>query len=263
MTDIPDLVVHHGQYAPDAPRSAGTLRVVSWNIQFGVEIDAAALELAANPHLRDADIVLVQELDEDGTARLAEQLSLNFVYAAPGVHQQTGRNFGNAVLSPWPLGEPEVIRLPYKASVRGQSRVLTLSEVTVGSLAIRTGSVHTEVPSMSSAKRLRQFDQIAAAIAGPSVDRAVVGGDFNTVSRRGIAALTERMEAVGAKRISTGAGTTLRRTGQEFALDHIFARGLEPLATGVVSGCTASDHRPLWVTMRADDNREDHLGGTV
>jgi endonuclease/exonuclease/phosphatase (EEP) superfamily protein YafD len=253
MTATPDLTVRQGQYGPSAPRSTGMVRVVSWNIQFGVEVDAAALALAEHPHLRDADIILLQEMDEVGTARLAELLSLNFVYAAPGVHQQTGRNFGNAVLAPWPLGEPKAVLLPHKASVRGQSRVLVLTEVMVSGRAIDAGSVHTEVPSMGSAKRLRQFDEIAAAAARRVAARAIVGGDFNTVSRRGIAALTERMGAVGAVRVSTGAGTTLRRSGQEFTLDHIFARGLEPVATGVVTGSMASDHRPLWVTLRADD----------
>jgi endonuclease/exonuclease/phosphatase family metal-dependent hydrolase len=244
-------VVHQGRNRSTTPPFAGSIRVVSWNIQFGIEVDAAANALVGHPNLRDADIILLQEMDEVGVAHLAGSLALNYVYASPGLHQQSGRHFGNAVLSPWPIGEPDVISLPHKAGVRGQSRLLVKTRVDLGPHVIDAASVHTEVPSMSSTKRLRQYDEIAGVAhrrAGP----LIVGGDFNTVTRRGIRALTERMGVVGAVRVSAGAGPTLRRSGKEFALDHIFARGLPGVATGVVHGNDASDHRPLWVVLGSE-----------
>lgn len=250
------LVVGEGHDAVPPHRSTDSIRVVSWNIQFGVNVEAATRELAEYPAMQDADIILLQEMDEVGTAAMAASLSLNWVYAAPGVHKQSGRNFGNAVLSPWPLGTPDVVRLPYKSAVNGQVRVLVHTDVTVCGMSIDVGSVHTEVPSLSSPKRLRQFDQIGLAASSWPNRRLVIGGDFNTITKRGVRAVAERMAAVGAERVTEGVGPTLRRRGQEFALDHVFARGLRRIDAGVVHGTTASDHRPLWVMLGADEPSE-------
>lgn len=246
------LVVTEGHAGTVRARPVGPIKLVSWNIQFGVEVESATCELAEQPELRHADIILLQEMDEIGTEALATSLSLNYVYGAPGVHKQTGRNFGNAVLSPWPIGSPDVIRLPYKSAVNGQERVLVHTDVVVDGMSIDVGSVHTEVPSLSSPKRLRQFDQIGLAASRWASRRLIVGGDFNTITKRGIRAVSERMQAVGATRLTDGVGPTLRRRGQEFALDHLFARGLRRVDAGVVHGVTASDHRPLWVTLEAE-----------
>ena len=130
--------------------------------------------------------------------------------------------------------------------------------VVVAGVPIDVGSVHTEVPSLSSPKRLRQFDQIGLSARSWVSERLIVGGDFNTITRRGVRAVAERMAAVGANRATEGLGPTLRRTGRDFSLDHVFVRGLDRVAAGVVTGSDASDHRPIWVTLR--DGEPD--GGT-
>ncbi len=245
-----DLLVHHGSHARPQAEPGESLLVVSWNIQHGLEVERAAAELSARDELRNADIVLLQEMDELGTVRIAEALGLDYVYATAGTHSQTGRNFGNAILSRWSMAESEALLLPYKAVIGGHPRVVVGATVSVGGIAIRACSVHTEIPSLSSGKRLRQFEAIAAATAGWRSELLVLGGDFNTVTRRSINALATRMASVGAARASAGAGTTLRRGGREFTLDHVFVRGLIPDAAGVVREIGASDHRPLWVRIR-------------
>ncbi|MFW2383562.1 MAG: endonuclease/exonuclease/phosphatase family protein, partial [Acidimicrobiales bacterium] len=255
MTDgsppIDGMVVGRGHYRTASPHPTDSLNVVSWNIRFGVRIEAAAQLLNEHEELRNADIVLLQEMDEAGTDRIAEVLGLDYVYGAPGVHQQSGRDFGNAVLARWPLGRPEVYRLPHQSAVRGQARVLVAASVDTGGGPMLVGSVHTEVPSLSSPKRRRQFDEIAVAATRWEGKPLVIGGDFNTMTSRGIRTLTDRLSVVGATRVSANSGPSLRRGGQEFTLDHVFARGWEPLATGVVHGSEASDHRPLWVRLRS------------
>lgn len=245
-----NLVVHHGSHARPPAERGESLLVVSWNIQHGLEVEKAAADLAARGELRNADIILLQEMDELGTVRIAESLGLDYVYATAGTHSQTGRNFGNAILSRWPISEPEATLLPYKAAIGGHPRVVVESTVSVGDTGIRACSVHTEIPSLGSGKRLRQFEAIAAVAASWPSERMLVGGDFNTVTRRSINALAARMASVGAARASVGAGTTLRRGGREFTLDHVFVRGLIPETTGVVLDIEASDHRPLWVRLR-------------
>ncbi len=102
--------VHQGAHGGVEPDDVvATFRVVTWNIQFGVEVEAAAHALLRTDELRSADIVLLQEMDEVGTETIARTVGLNHVFASSGVHPRTGRHFGNAVLSRWPLRDPEVV----------------------------------------------------------------------------------------------------------------------------------------------------------
>ncbi len=254
MNDERSSVVHQGDHggdgSADAADAVDALRVVTWNIQFGVEVAAAAEALLHDDELRGADIVLLQEMDEVGTETIARTVGLNHVFASSGVHSRTGRQFGNAVLSKWPLRDPEVVRLSHRSAVQGQDRIAVRATVAVGADDVDACSVHTEVPSLSPPKRRRQFDEVVEATERWAPERLIVGGDFNTLTSRGVALVTERMRRIGAERVSAGAGTTLRRAGREFTLDHVYARGVVPLDRGVVHGIAASDHRPLWVQLR-------------
>ena len=243
--------VHQGVHGGSgSDEVVSSIRVVTWNIQFGVEVAAAADALMRTDDLRSADIVLLQEMDEVGTETIARSVGLNHVFASSGVHTRTGRHFGNAVLSKWPLRDPEVVLLSHRSAVQGQNRIAVRATVSLGGFDIDACSVHTEVPSLSPPKRRRQFEEIAEATERWVPNRLIVGGDFNTLTRRGAALVSRRMLRIGADRVSAGAGSTLRRGGKEFVLDHIFARGLTPLGCGVVRGVSASDHRPLWVQLR-------------
>ena len=243
--------VHQGAHGGTGPDEVGsTLRVVTWNIQFGVEVAAAAGALLRADELRSADIVLLQEMDEVGTETVARVVGLNHVFASSGVHARTGRHFGNAVLSKWPLRDPEVVVLSHRSAVQGQNRIAVRATVLLGATEVDACSVHTEVPSLSPPKRRRQFEEIVEATERWAPERLIVGGDFNTLTGRGASLVRQRMLRIGAHHVSAGAGATLRRGGKDFALDHVFARGLEPLGSGVVHGLGASDHRPLWVQLR-------------
>ena len=233
----------------DARAVPAQLLVVSWNVQFGVEAAAAAAALLESPQLRDADLILLQEMDEQGTELVARTVGLEYVYVPASVHPQTGRNFGNAVLSRWPLTDPGVVSLPYTSAVQGQSRQVVHAVAHVGPVRIRACSVHTEVATLSPAKRRRQFAAIGDVTRAGQDELLVIGGDFNTLTRRGIEAVTSRLASIGAGRATEGAGPTLRRGGREFSLDHIYARSLTPMSCGVVAGLGASDHRPLWVRL--------------
>ncbi|MGA9275550.1 endonuclease/exonuclease/phosphatase family protein [Ilumatobacter sp.] len=242
--------LRQGTHAGDPPESNGTVHVVSWNVRFGLEAAAAAEALASVDMLHSADVILLQEMDEDGTELIAERIGVNHVYGALGPHRQTGRNFGNAVLSRWPISEPVVATLPHKSALQGQERLMLGAVVSVDSSPVVACSVHTEVPTLSPPKRRRQFEEIARATMRWDHARLVVGGDFNTLTQRGVAAVDRAMSSVDATRVSVGADPTLRRGSREFSLDHVFARGFEPLDCGVVRDLVASDHRPLWVRLR-------------
>jgi endonuclease/exonuclease/phosphatase family metal-dependent hydrolase len=246
-------IFHSGSFAQGGQGTPAELLVVTWNVQFGVGAQAAADALLGSSELQGADFVLLQEMDEQGTALIAEAVGLDYVYVAASVHPQTGRNFGNAVLSRWPLTDPGVVTLPYKSTLQGQPRQVVHAVAHLGTFRLRACSVHTEVPTLSSPKRLRQFAAIGDVAHAWERDALVIGGDFNTLTRRGVAAVSARLAPIGAHRVTDGAGPTLRRGGREFALDHIYARSLTPHSCGVVAGLNASDHRPLWVRLARDE----------
>ena len=242
--------IHQGAFGdaePDNPPTA--VLVVSWNIQFGREIEVAGRELREFEQLEGADIVLLQEMDELGSETVARAIGFHHVFASSGRHSRTGRHFGNAVLSRWPLRDPEIVVLPHRSAVQGQNRIAVRATVACGGAEVDACSVHTEVPSLSPPKRRRQFDALSQATQRWAPHRLVVGGDFNTLTTRGADVVADRMQRIGASHVSATAGATLRRGRREFTLDHIFARGLAALDAGVVHATTASDHRPLWVRL--------------
>ncbi len=242
-------IVRIGTYAGDIPSEPDDIHVVSWNIQFGIEAAAAAEDLSDVQVRRPIDLVLLQEMDEAGTDLIARTLGMSFVFAALGPHRQTGRSFGNAVLSRWPLSEAESFQLPHKSAVQGQERLVVGATMTIGGRDVTVASVHTEVPTLGPGKRRQQFEGIAGVTGRRRHSRLIVGGDFNTLTQRGVAAVDRAMGAIGATRVSAGADRTLRRGGREFALDHIYARDLERVDRGVIRDLSASDHRPLWVRL--------------
>jgi hypothetical protein len=75
------------------------LRIVSFNLEFGRFVDRAVGVLTSDTALRGADVVLLQEMDQEGTRRIAQALDLWYVYYPAVFRYKTQRQFGNAGLS--------------------------------------------------------------------------------------------------------------------------------------------------------------------
>jgi endonuclease/exonuclease/phosphatase family metal-dependent hydrolase len=240
-----------GQLARGRPDFDGRAKVVSYNISFGQEIDLAARELAELEELREADIILLQEMDETGTAQIAHALGCNYVYYPASIHDRHGRYFGNAILSRWPMKDPRRILLPHKNPRNGQRRIATRAVVTIGDLEVLVYSVHTETVWLSASKRA---DQVESLVGSIDVDHphVIVGGDFNTLTRGAVDSLVQRFETAGLVRASSSTGSTVRFGWLGLTLDHVFVRGMTTLAAGTAEEATASDHLPIWTTLRLD-----------
>jgi len=236
------------------------VRVISWNIQYGIESELAATEIAAAPEMRDFDVLLLQEMDEPGTAVIAEALGASYAYTTAGPHASTGRDFGNAVVTRWPIRRSAEVPLPHRASVSGQPRSATHAVVDVEDREVSAYSVHTEIPSLRLARRVEQFATLARDANWHPIDLVVVGGDFNTVTTRGVRALVDTMRTAGLEKVSSATAPSYRRGGRDLVLDHVFAAGFEASAAGIVEGTTASDHAPLWVELGWPDDRSDQDG---
>jgi len=108
-----DLHLYSGSGQDPKPAESDSLVCISYNIAFSEKLDQALLDLADCAAPRNPDILLLQEMDAEGVAYMAEQLGLNYCYYPSFIHPHHGRLFGNAVLSPWPLNDPRFVRLPH------------------------------------------------------------------------------------------------------------------------------------------------------
>jgi endonuclease/exonuclease/phosphatase family metal-dependent hydrolase len=240
------------------PPVTGPLRVVSFNIAYAIEIDRAIEVLLQTAALREPDIIALQEMDGPGTERIARALGMNAVYYPSGIHPKHDRDFGCAILSPWPLEQPRKLILPHGARVSGLRRAATSAIVVRGGQRIRVYSLHLPSPiAISGGSRSDQLRSLAgdADSAGMPV---VIAGDFNTYGK------VEELERAGFSWVTRkNDGTTpFRLFGIPLGrkrYDHILARGLTPVtgpdATGVVADNRgASDHQPIWAAFLAPDS---------
>lgn len=246
--DDPDEPRFTGQFVQEPPDFSGSIKVITYNIDFGEDIDIALAELAEYEELHHPDIVLLQEMDEAGVRRMAEIMQYDFVYYPASVHRH-GRNFGNAILTPWPLRNDRKVILPHRSPLNRQMRISLAATITVNGLDILTHCSHTEVYMTTRRLRNAQVGAITDDI-GTDLPHVIVGGDFNTVTKRGIRRMVEQFGSIGLTRASKGAGPTVSKYGfNPCAADHIFTRGMEVIACGAIRNTKASDHYPVWVTL--------------
>jgi endonuclease/exonuclease/phosphatase family metal-dependent hydrolase len=222
---------------------------VSWNIRFGIEVDAAIDELLGVDELAGADVVLLQEMDQEGTERIASALGAHHTFSSVAEHRKSERDFGNAIVSRWPISDAASVPLPHVAPVTGHPRAAVRARVRVADEELLVYSAHTETAALRLRRRVDQFRRLADDIAHERPERVVVGGDFNTVTARGVEALTAAMATAGLRHASTDSGPSFRRAGREVALDHLFVGGLTAVAAGTIPSTSASDHRPLWAQL--------------
>lgn len=241
--------------APEGPRYAGrtpwtahtarrpdSLRIATFNIEFGVRVDSALVVLTTEPALRNLDILLLQEMDEHGTRRIAAALGMDYVYYPATFRFNTGRDFGNAVLSRWPITQDRKIVLPHLGRVGHTLRTTTGATVMVADVPVRVYSTH--LGTIANVSRAGRVDQLRVMLADAATyPRVILGGDLNDPS-------------IGRVARQAGYAWPTRhgpRTTWGGRLDHILLRGFTA-GDSAVSGTIAqnhhaSDHLPVWVVL--------------
>ena len=248
--DSPDGPRFTGQYAPEAPEFDGMLKVITWNIRFAQDVETAVTELQSIPDLQDADILLLQEMDEQGAELIARELGYNYVYYPASVHSYHKRNFGNAILTKWPIASDKKLLLPHENPSNRQLRIAVRATITIGGQDVLVYATHTETYWLPQDKRDEQAAAITADIlAEPGYETVIVGGDFNTVTQADVVDLEAVFAPAGLERIAAGAGPSVEVAGVGIEADHLFARGFTPKDNGVVADTAASDHFPVWVVL--------------
>src|SRR5262245_47313215 len=78
-------------------------RVVTFNVEKGRKVKEALAALQGHAELRGADVVVLQEMGASGVATVADALAMNSVYYPASREPGDGTDWGNAILSPWPI----------------------------------------------------------------------------------------------------------------------------------------------------------------
>ncbi|MFT4536747.1 MAG: endonuclease/exonuclease/phosphatase family metal-dependent hydrolase [Saprospiraceae bacterium] len=246
-----------------APGDNPSIKVVSFNIEFSQNIDEA-IELLKQEPLVDADVILLQEMDETGTDSIAKCLNMSYVYYPAIFHPKHGQNVGNAVLSKWKISESSKIKLPhpssYPAPMKAKSYVFrktaTVAEIEIYGDLIVFASTHAA--AFNTTVKKREFAKaLASEIQDSEVAYAVVGGDFNSMGRADIDATVSPFISSSFLWASQFLGMTISTKKpilnffptEAFQLDHLFVKGMCINEMGKVNQIGVSDHLPIWAEM--------------
>ena len=269
-------LIHGGlRFEPMRPSSRDSLRIVSWNIERGLQFSEILDFLARIP----VDLLFLQEVDlnarrtryRDVASELAQALNLNYVFGVE--FQELGEGtparpayHGMATLSSWPLSNTRIIRFRDQSTFweprwyvpklavfqrRVGGRIALVAEATIHGRKVVTYNLHLESRGADEL-RLRQLNEVLAD-SRRYVDqpRLVVAGDFNLNAGGGDAAKALRdagfHDAVRlpdrATSIAHGPSHRARVIDWIFASDALDSQGR------VHEDIQASDHYPVSTTL--------------
>ncbi|HSK04363.1 MAG TPA: endonuclease/exonuclease/phosphatase family protein [Kofleriaceae bacterium] len=258
-------VRHAASPAPGRDR----MRVLTYNVWRGVDVDALAPYLLAHPELAAADLVLLQESDDypsevtSDASRLAAELGMSHVYAPTGEQRRGTR--GLAILSRFALREIEVMFLeeaPELELVEPAARAAVAVVIDTPGGPVRVINVHLDV-ALNITERILQLRP--TILEAP--DRVVVAGDFNTndyvwaeatvpllpldavADTSQAVALDGYMRGLGFRTPTAAFGATWRGFPEDQRLDAIFTRGVEVDDGAVERALKLSDHWPVWLDL--------------
>ena len=189
--------------SPDPAR----VRAVHWNIEHGNEYAQVERALLAHATLRDADLVLLNEVDlgmgrsgnRDVAADLARALGRHGVFAPLFLENTSGRHddarmaasreneealFGVAILSRWPIAEARIVELPSPERIQFDVERMIGRHIALVATIERPGapfvavSAHLEV-HRTRLHRAAQVRVLAGALRGETRP-VILAGDFNT-----------------------------------------------------------------------------------
>jgi endonuclease/exonuclease/phosphatase family metal-dependent hydrolase len=234
--------------------AAGSGRVLSWNVHYGVDA-AGSVDLEAVARTIEAqrpDAVLLQEVSRgwvqgggaDMASWLSHRLGWQFTFAPAA-----DRRFGNVILSPVPPEQVRITPLPYGAGPQQRSAVT--ARVPVGATTIDVTSVHLQNRRANGPTRMEQVRALLADLQDADRGRpAVMGGDFNATPGAPELALLSDAGWVSAVDVAGDpAALTSPSNNPTSRIDWVFGRGVAFREAVVLTDVLASDHLPLVVTV--------------
>ena len=250
---------------PAAPAAPDSIKIISYNIRWrgGDDLRRLIELLKSDPEIGGAAVIGLQEVDRNkkrtgnvNTARLmAEELGMYYAWAAPPPPpakdgEEREEETGVAILSAYPLADVKRFVLPH-AGPGGRRRAAVGATVQIGQRSVRVYSLHAEIRT-SNEKRLAQFRAVLEDLDAnhTGVERAVVLGDFNTLTGKDVDATDAMFGAAKFQTPFNKGHSTWKTFIIELKLDWLWLRGLRPVRHGIDKKVGLSDHWPLWVEVK-------------
>jgi endonuclease/exonuclease/phosphatase family metal-dependent hydrolase len=220
-----------------------TLLVVSFNVEFSKEVQRAIRVLRNTAELRDADVLLLQEMTAPAARAIADSLGMSHVYYPAIYNKVYKRDVGNAVLSRWPIVADAKVILPARSRYAKTQRIATAVTLRIRERSVRVYSTHLGTPAdLGREGRAEQLRFIMSdALAFSTV---LIGGDMNS----------KDIGEVAVQAGYTWPTPSIPKSNSFGRLDHLFLRGYRATAAGTVNTPNGvSDHRPIWVRLVPSD----------
>jgi len=260
---------------PPPKAQQGYLRVVSWNIERGLQF-SGILEFLTTAA---ADLILLQEVDvnarrtrcRDVARDLAQALGMNYVFGTEFEELGAGSggvpaHHGLATLSPWPLSNGRVIRFRRQSSFwqprwyvpkvalfqrRLGGRIALVCEAHVHNRRIAAYNLHLESKGADELRRSQLRETLEDAHRYAEACPVVIGGDFNLAAVDGEAAAALRAARFRDAVALPSTPTTV--AGPSFkgarCIDWICVSGGVPVVGRICGDVRASDHYPVTTTI--------------
>ena len=223
------------------------IKVVSYNIKHSARIKEAIDLLKNHEDLADADILLLQEMIPSAVEKIATDLNYNYIYYPAVLHPILHANFGNAILSKWPITFDENIIFP-PIKEKSRHRVAVAAKLKINGQNVLVYSLHMGV-FMKPGQRSQQIQGIIDAI-DQDIEYCIIAGDFNTIKQKDQDGVIKTFSESGFEHATSNVDWTYKHwylMNYKSVFDHIFVRGSEILRSGKVDDRTPSDHLPVWM----------------
>jgi endonuclease/exonuclease/phosphatase family metal-dependent hydrolase len=236
-------------------------KVATFNVhkEPGAKVAQAIL---ADRELRDADLIMMQEVPRWGTTcsgacELGRALGMYALFA-PG-HVEGDKDMGVAILSRAPITSAQIIELPWHdVHFNAGRRIALVATLEQAGRPITVYAVHLENRLTAGDRR----DQMAPVLehAKQQHTPVIICGDFNTnpftwvshwlplpTGRHQARALESLVRSYGFETPVADSGATHRYIGMK--LDGIYTRGFETKRFATAHATDVSDHMALWATV--------------
>lgn len=249
--DLPTRLLAGLDPLPALDSEAGHLRIMTYNVKRGEQ----TARLAAVIRTVNPDLVALQEIDR-GTRRSSGMDTLTQLAESTGMHAAYGKAmdydggaYGVAVLSRFPLGEPEVHALPNEGNLEPRVVMNVAPKLPKGQLQLCVTHLHAGKEAHLREAQAKEVASIAARLGSS----AVIAGDLNALPD---SASLDAFRIAGFTDAVTTDAPTIPSRNPRLRIDYILPDTAGWVPTRSFTALDLAPGNPAWQQLIAESS--DH-----